>query len=415
MKNGDLILSSRDYKIDFVLLLIYSLLPGIYKVIDNQMFMIFSVPIILYLLYRHWHKNLFYRWDIFFLFLLFYLLFLNIVQFFSPYTNTLGMFMGIFLDVIPMAGFLFSRLIHLKDFIRLIVPIGLIHLIIGILLYPMFGIVDLLGKIGEILTDGVAFGRMASVSGSLGFASLMFMTSIGALYYKRKYFLFLLFGVICAAQRSGWLACFYGMVLFCYGNLKRGDGRYVKYLIIGIVLFIVLLSYLISTTGFDISFFMQRFEDLDSAAGERNGQWIEGWNNFVCMPIGAGNGQIGQVAARYEESFYNMVPDGDYFRVLSEYGIMGGLFYIVILFLYGITLFSIKKSTSLQRCCILSIFGGLCIQMIGSNITEFFFTNFLYWTFVGYLFVELNLIFVSRKKENNETHIVSDAHPMGLD
>lgn len=391
-------LCKKEYVVDFLLLLIYSLLPGLYKIVENQMFMLFSLPIIAYLLYKHKRSSVLRSFDKLFLSLVFYIFLLCIIQYFSPNTNRIGMFMGIFLDVIPMSGFLFSRLICFEDFIKLIVPIGFIHLIIGVMLYPMFGIVDLLGEIGKKLTDGIAIGRMASVSGSLGFASLMFMTCIGALYYKKKYFLFLLFGVICAAQRSGWLACFYGIVLFCYGNLRRGNGKYVKYLMIGIIVFIVLLSYLISTTGFDISFFMQRFQDLDSAAGERNGQWIGGWNNFVRMPIGTGSGQIGQVAARYEEGFYNIVPDGDYFRVLSEYGIMGGLFYIVILFLYGITLFSIRKSISLQRCCILSIFGGLCIQMIGSNITEFFFTNFLYWTFVGYLFVELNLIFVSSKK-----------------
>ena len=391
------ILSSRDYTIDFVLLLIYSLLPGIYKIIDNQAFMLFSVPIIVYLLYRHWQKKILYRWDGLFLFLVFYLLVLNITQYFLPYTNRLGLFMGIFLDVIPMLGFLFSRLICLEDYIKLIVPIGFVHLIIGILLYPMFGIVNSLGDVGNILTDGIAFGRMASVSGSLGFSSLMFMTSICALYYKRKYFLFLLFGVICAAQRSGWLACFYGTLLFCYANMKKGNNRYIRYLLVGVFLFIMLLSYLISITDFDISFFVQRFDDLDSATSERDEQWINGWNNFLKMPIGAGSGQIGQVAARYAEGFYNVVPDGDYFRVLSELGIMGGVFYAVILFLYGIMLFTIRKNISLQRSCILSISGGLCIQMIGSNITEFFFTNFLYWTFIGYLFQELNVIYVKSK------------------
>lgn len=392
-------LSKKEYIVDLFLLLIYSLLPGIYKIVDNQLFMLFSLPIILYLLHKHWTKNFLLRFDVLFIYFIFYIAVLCLVQYYCPNTNEIGIFMGIFLDIVPMLGFIFSRLIRFEDFIKLIIPIGFVHLIIGIILYPMFGIVDLLGETGNILTDGVAFGRMASVSGSLGFASLMFMTSIGALFYKKKCFIFLLFGVICAAQRSGWLACFYGLVLFCYAKMKKGEGKHVRYLILGIFLFTILLSYVISTTGFDISFFLQRFEDLDNASDERDGQWIAGWNNFLSMPIGTGSGQIGQVAARYEESVYNVVPDGDYFRILSEYGIVGGLFYVVILFLYGITLFTIGKSISLKRCCILSIFGGLCIQMIGSNITEFFFTNFLYWVFVGYLFAELNSIFVPSKSK----------------
>lgn len=391
-------LSRKEYKTAVFLLTLYSLLPGIYKIIDNQLFMLLCIPIITYLLYKHWRKNIFYRFDGLFLFFLSYIFFLSFLQLFSSNTNKLGLFMGVFLDIIPMSGFLFAKLIRMEDFIKILVPIGIIHLLLGILLYPMFGLVELIGEVGMILTEGVAIGRMASVSGSLGFASLMFMTSIGALYYKRKYFFILLFGVICAAQRSGWLACLTGILLFCYINILKGNYKYTKYLLIGIISFVILLSYIISITDFDISFFVNRFEDIGNAASERDGQWIAGVKNFLDMPIGTGCGQVGQVAARYEEGFYRSVPDGDYFRIISEYGIMGAIFYLIIIFLSFVMLLNTRKCISVQRSCCLSVFIGLCIQMIGSNITEFYFTNFLYWTFIGYLFVEYNNTFVSKGK-----------------
>lgn len=386
--------------IDFILLLIYSLLPGIYKVLDNQLLMLFSIPIIVALFYVHRDKIIFYRFDGLFLFFLFYIAALCIVQFFSFRTNKIGMFMGVFLDIIPMIGFLLSRLISFGYFIKLIIPIGLIHLLIGILLYPLLGFNELLGDIAVILNEGVFYGRMSSVSGSLGFASLMFMTSIAALYYRRQWFLFLLFGVICSAQRGCWLACFYGILLFCYVSVKRGEKKYIRYMMFALTVFIFILSYAISILDFDVSFFTQRFNDLGEAASERDELWINGIYNFLYMPIGTGSGQVGQVGSRYEDSFYRVVPDGDYFRVLSEFGIMGGLFYIVVLFLYGISLCMINKNTSLQRGCVLSLFGGVSIMMIGSNITEFYFTNFLYWIFVGYLFLELNNIFVLKKQKH---------------
>lgn len=47
------------------------------------------------------------------------------------------------------------------------------HCVIAIILYPPFGITSSSSTIVKALTEGVAFGRMASVSGSLGFGNLI--------------------------------------------------------------------------------------------------------------------------------------------------------------------------------------------------------------------------------------------------
>ena len=53
------------YSLDFNLLLLYSLIPGIYKIIGNQLFMLLNIPIIVLLLLlpneskdREYFKNL---------------------------------------------------------------------------------------------------------------------------------------------------------------------------------------------------------------------------------------------------------------------------------------------------------------------------------------------------------------------
>ena len=388
--------------IDFFLLLIYSLSPGIYKILGNQMFMLLSIPIIILLILKPGIKIRFYKLDLLFFFFIFYIVSLNLIQLLQPQTNRTALFMGIFLDMIPMAGFIYSRKLPFDLFAKILIPIGIVHLIIGIFLYPLFGINAILGDISTILLDGVAFGRMSSVSGSLGFAVLMFLTCISALYYNRKIFFFLLLGVICAAQRSGWLACLWGCFFYALINFKKNNYSFIRNLIMSIIVFVGIITFTINKTGFDTSFFSQRFEDIGSATNERDEQWLAGINNILKMPIGAGSGQVGQVAARYESSEYMIVSDGDYFRVLSEFGLGGGMFYFALLFLVLLSIINVKSSYSKQRCCLLSLMGGQCIQMIGSNITEFFFTNFLYWILVGYIFTELNSIFVNSRISINK-------------
>lgn len=358
--------------------------------------MALSIPVIFMLFYCNGVSIVLKKIDLLFLLFLFYVSSLCIVQYFIPHTNRMGLFMGIFLDIIPMAGFFYSRKLPFENFAQILIPIGIIHLVIGILLYPLFGLGEILGDITLILQEGVAIGRMSSVSGSLGFASLMFMVSMCALYYRKKYFFILLIGVICAAQRSGWLACVFGCLFCCIADLKRGSLSSIRKWVVGSFSFIILLSYITGKMDIDVSYFMGRFGDIDKATGERSGQWTAGINNFLSMPIGTGSGQVGQVAARYEGGNYYTVPDGDYFRVLSEFGFAGAFFYITFLFLFLFSCFSVSKSYPIKRNCLLSLFCGINIQMIGSNITEFYFTNFLYWTFMGYVFGEFSSLFASK-------------------
>lgn len=378
---------------DFYLLLLYSLLPGIYKILGNQNLMLVSLPILVILFIKDTKHISLKRFDIFFIFYFVYIFALSCVQYFSPKTNQLAILMGFFLDIIPMVGFFYSRKISFEKFVQILVVIAIVHLIIGIFLYPLFGLNYLLGDLTPIFLEGIAINRMSSVSGSLGFASLMMMSSMCALYYSKRCFFLLLVGVIFASQRSGWLAVLWAIFFYIFVNMKRKQFAPLGIALIACFSFICVMWVIVDKMDIDLLFFYNRLGDIADATSERDSQWIGGVKNFIQMPIGLGAGQVGQVASRYTAGNYSFVPDGDYFRILSEFGICGGGFYLICIILFFLSLITLKGTASNKRVCILSIVGGLFIQMVGSNISEFYFNNFIYWCVFGYFFHELNQSF----------------------
>lgn len=181
---------------NFCLLLLYSLVSGIYKIVDNQILMLLNVPIVLFLLRSNCatttnNISLFYKYDLFFLLYIFYLLFLEVVVLFNVKTNVYGLLIGLFLDFFPVIGFIYSRKIKFESFVQILLIIAFVHLFIGILLYPPFSIYLTLGPIAEIFVDQMLFGRMSSVSGSLAFGNLMMYGCIISFFIIRNYYLFI--------------------------------------------------------------------------------------------------------------------------------------------------------------------------------------------------------------------------------
>lgn len=372
------------------LLLLYSMISGIYKIVDNQALMALNIPIVLLLLRKSNVKSiLFQKYDIFFLFYIFYLLFLTVVSLLYSKTNINGVFIGLFLDIFPIVGFVCSRKMEFKFFLKILLIIAFFHLLIGILLYPPFGIYTSLGSVAELFVDQMLFGRMSSVSGSLAFGNLMMYGCIIAFFYNRKLLPFLLFGLIFSSQRSSWIGFLLCVLLFTYQNVIAGNRKNI-FLSIGVFLLLSISIYFVFLTfDIDLSFIEYRFSRLSEAGNERTGQWLDGIRNFIDNPIGTGVGQVGHVAARYtKDATYRWVADGDYFRIISEYGI-GGLFFYLPFFFFFLCLFFSKLKTK-EEYTIVSLIGASFIQMIGSNIHEFYFNNFILWMIVGYFWILVN-------------------------
>ena len=392
--NNSIEFRKKDFFYPLILLLLYSLISAIYKIMDNQLMMAMNIPILL-LLFKQRNKSsndhfFLQGHDFVFLFFLFYLAFQSIVTLLNPQTNLTGLMIGFFLDIIPFMGFFYSRKINFDLWIKVILIIAVIHLIFGIVSYPPFGLNGLLGPMADLFRDQIAFGRMSSVSGSLAFGNLMMYACIIAFFYKKWLLPFLLIGLIFSAQRSSWIGFVFCILLYLFQVFR--DGSFKK--IISTLVTIIFSFYIIVITAnffaIDFEFLDSRLSRLSEAGGERTGQWLNGLNNFSINPIGAGIGQVGQVAARFtKDNTYLWVADGDYFRIMSEYG-LGGVFFFCFFFLSFFMIIVFTSLKSKKEMTVISLVGASFIQMIGSNIGEFFFNNFIYWTIIGFFFSILN-------------------------
>lgn len=323
-----------------------------------------------------------------------YILLQTLIWFKMPFTNKMGMLMGGYMSILPMMGFFLSRFISFDDFVKVIMRVAFVHAVIGILLYPVFGFTILPPFISEVLLEGVMIGRMSSVSGSLGFGCMLMVTSICAFYYKKHlFFLLFILCVIFSLQRSAWLATIFGLLLYMVYEMKKRKNLFVfKYLLVGGIVILVMMQF-VDNLGISFEYVTDKFQSIGSAANERSGLWLSGIENFKSYPLGTGVGQVGQVA-RFESTSFLSVPDGDYFRILSEFGISFFFFYLPLM-LFIISLLFHSSVLDKRELCVLSIVIGFSFQMIGSNVTEFYYNNLIYWMAVGYLFavVDRHIIF----------------------
>lgn len=375
------------YKKDLLFLfLLYSFLPGIYKIMGNQLLLLLNISVIVVLFFRYATKLRLFICDKFFLLYLTYIVLQTLVWSVMPFPNKTALFTGVYLSILPMVGFFLSRFISFYDFVRIVMIVSFFHGVVGILQYPLFGFSIFPSSFSELLLDGVMAGRMSSVSGSLGFGCMLTTAAMCAFYLKKRTLLFFfLICIVFSLQRSAWLATVTGVLLYIvYEMRKRGAHGMFKYL--GIIIFIVIvLIFFVGSFSSDLNLLIDKFDSIGSAIEERDGLWLAGIENFKSFPLGTGVGQVGQVA-RFESSSFMSVPDGDYFRILSEFGVVAVFFYLLLFF--SILFLVIRHSLlSREELCVLSIVIGFSIQMIGSNITEFYYNNFIYWISIGYFFL----------------------------
>lgn len=384
-------------KTDFFLLLVYSLLPGFSKIFDSQIFMLVYVPIIIFFLNKE--SITLTKMDVPFL-LFFVFVFLYSILICVDYkTNKMAIFLGFGLDYIPMLGFLLFRNKKEDDLFESIILIVFIHTLIGIYLYPMFRLANFSNPVIKRITDGVAFGRMASVSGSLGFGNLILVGFVCAFYFNKKLACLFLIPLIFSAQRSVWFGAILTLLLYLFFLVKTGKiFIFYKTFIIGVLIFLIGYFFIQKFVNFDFSFILSRFRSLFDGASENGGVriklWKNGFDNFIQNPVGTGIGQVGQIGTRYATGTYKLCPDGDYFRMLSEYGINFIFFFVYVAFLFLLLPFVSCKDKISQ--CLYTISFVSAMQLVGSNITEFYFDNFLFWLFLGQNFYHASFLIKKR-------------------
>jgi len=391
------------------ILLIYSILPAFTKIFGISLFNAFYIPLLalLYWIYRKQRMSL-YRVDIPFLLMFSITIAYIPISIFILHTASLtSVGFGIFMFLLPMTGYFLSRLININIFAQSVIFVGLVHAVLGILMYGFIQFPSSVQELIERIKYGTMAFRMSSVSGSLGLGALMLVSLPFALEMLLKnktkinilFILLLLFALIMTMQRSAWLGFgLYIILIIIYIQLKANS----KFAKRNIYLFLFALAGTVAVIPqfIDINtleFISSRInsmlftENVFNPVAERNSMWLGGIQNFTQVPTGIGLGTTGQ-AARVGEfvSSFHFIPDGDYFRILSELGI-SALFFYLYLFSFILIWFLNLRNMSIERFSVYLVVFGLSINMIGSNTTEFHFVNFLYWMSLGYLF-DKNLV-----------------------
>lgn len=368
----------------FWLLLIYSLLPGFSKIFGNQIFFLGSIPIIIILLKPFKNKYKFYKQDYPYIIFLFYICVQAILYLIFPVANKLGICMSLFMNVIPMMGYVYSQKISLDDFFQIFIRIVLIHCVIAILIYPYFNFGISNHPYVIAMKTGDAMGRMTSVSGSLGFGNMIMMGFIISMLKEKKFIPIILFCWVFSGQRSAWIGGVFGLLLYVYELVRQGSVAKGMKIIVCIIITALLTYFVLSEIlSINLDFIEYRISRIGNAASERDSQWLRGWHNFLNNYMGHGGGQAGQISSRHSggSEYVQNVPDGDYFRILSEYGFVGVLFFIITI--VNVILLLIYRKLNKTQIILVALVCGCLLQMIGSNITEFYFTNFVIWFFIG--------------------------------
>ncbi len=392
----------------FFLLFFYSLIPAFAKVTGSNKFYFLS-PLIVVLLLLNGKKK-YYKLDIlFFLFFSFVLLYFPISYLFVPDFDRNSGLNGLMIYMIPMLGYFISRNLEMKSFFDIVKNIGIIHGAYAFLTYGFFKFPENFNEIILKIREGSMYYRMNSFSGSFVFSSLMLLTFIIILLeifekgVKSKItlvsFLFVGACLFFSFQRGAWLATV--ATIFFFLIMKKGKSISKYYLFFGIFI-LVFLIFILNTSFLKVApHFIQQRLQVFRVQISYNSEPIErvlysinaGINNFIRIPTGVGLGQIGQ-GVRFSSTVSNRyypIPDGDFFRILSETGIFGLFFYSSFLFIFLKAVFQMHRKIAFNNdfLILVSLLFAVHIQMIFSNVTEFYFVNLIYWILVGFFFANI--------------------------
>lgn len=202
-----------------------------------------------------------------------------------------------------------------------------------------------------------------------------------------KYVMLVMFSValFLTMQRGAWTVGIVSLVgcLFISTVVRKKGIRTFFYYLIGGLLVAYAIYYFISnfmSAGLleHLRIRIERF-NLNTMLSTRSHQTDNGIKVFLQYPFGFGLGAAGNKASPYN---MQIVPDGNYIRILVETGIIGIIsfaFLNIKSIIYGI------KTKRYYSTLILALYMA---HAIGSNVFDFYYGSFVYWFVLGYLSID---------------------------
>lgn len=388
-----------------IIILLYSFSPGFAKLTNNTLFFIIGyIFFIIFLLLNYRKKNI--KINIiptikyFLILFIFYAIIISLFCILNDSSSLLSVSYGFFIYLLPLIfGFYYVS----NDYNGLSSAVkfaAFINAVVGIIIYPpITGSIPFISEIASPLLEGTALYRLSSVSGSLGMATLMiigFSVSIRDCILKSSnhiyhylnyiYLITIFIAGFLTLQRSAWLGL--SITILVYFLISKQKLKLsVVALALGSIIYLV-FERILPDGVFELIY--ERIFTVgygqDSAIAERSDQWVNVFQNLYNQPLGYGLGQVGQIA-RMDNVAINpsVLPifDGDYFRTLSEFGPFG-LLIVIFIATSPIRQYLFFKSEKIHtirinKFFILAMLLGLTIQCVGTNVTELYFVNTIFW------------------------------------
>jgi len=294
--------------------------------------------------------------------------------------------------IIPMLLFILSYIYANKDnyvkIIKVILINNFIVIIVGFILYAwmpsfflnylnssFYALANYNGNVAIRLhsyLNSMIVGNISLLSVSL----LLFMVDIKKIA-KRIFFLLIIILVIAvffSFARSAMVGLFLIGVILLFK--KRNFITIALFLLAIIVLYLILINPALQDNGYVVKI-NNRINNLGIAVSDRNFQWQYGLKTFYDNPLGIGIGLASHKAILYDnKSDRTAVPDGNYFRILVELGILGIMFFMIFL---SLILFKASKISTYLFLVVLFF----AFQSFGNNFFDLFYSSHLFWILCG--------------------------------
>lgn len=218
---------------------------------------------------------------------------------------------------------------------------------------------------------------------------------------------------ITATGSLGAIASFLAFILMCQTNLKKGKILFIlcsialilslrrgpiyslvfsifliniisvfkfrenlKLFFFEFIIVVFIIFFLIDFNSDNYLLFADRFSSISNAIAERSDSWYEGLSKTFNIVGGDGLGRYGHKVVGFSDIY---IPDGNYFRMIAELGIVGFLLFLSIIFTAIYNGLLKIKTHYIQLLIVIMV----CIQSVGSDMFSFQLVAPIFWYSIG--------------------------------
>lgn len=229
-------------------------------------------------------------------------------------------------------------------------------------------------------TDMLFFASLYGLTATGAFGVVGFLISSRLVVFSRgkkgKIAMILcIVATILTFRRSAMLVLFLSVVLMHFIAYLRFRFIKKRYFILELIFLFTIFSYLIKDYGYFFENLIERSSMISEAFDERSDTWNYAFEDWTFI-LGKGLGSTGHKALGFTA---NLIPDGNYFKIIAEIGIFGIFIFFAILITTFINGYKNFKNKYLE----VGILASICLIGIGSNIFTYQSIAPIFWYSIG--------------------------------